>query len=222
MNIENEREIKQEGERYFILNKPYNMVSQFISSHKVNLLTDLPFPFPEGTHAIGRLDSNSEGLLILTTNKKVTRLLFEAEVAHVRKYLVQVEKQMTNEALDKLRTGVTIRVKGGGDYITTPCKAELVEKPENLFAGGYNTSQYKTYSWLLLSLTEGKFRQVRKMVAAVKHPCRRLMRVAIEDLTLGDLAPGDVKEIEEEVFFRLLKIPWQKDEPDVETTNNNR
>jgi 16S rRNA U516 pseudouridylate synthase RsuA-like enzyme len=63
--------------RYFIINKPYNMVSQFISSHNVRLLGDLDFDFPEGTHAIGRLDNHSEGLLLLTTNKKVTRLLFD-------------------------------------------------------------------------------------------------------------------------------------------------
>jgi 23S rRNA pseudouridine2457 synthase len=182
------------------------MVSQFVSSHKVKLLGDLDYTFPENTHAVGRLDSNSEGLLILTTNKKVTRLLFESETKHTRTYLVQVEKIVSEETLQKLRTGVVIRVKGGGDYVTAPCKAELVEKPENLFKGGYNTSQFKTYSWLLLTLTEGKFRQVRKMVAAVKHPCRRLIRMSIEDLTLGDLQPGSVREVEEEVFFKLLKI----------------
>ncbi|MCW3112133.1 MAG: rRNA pseudouridine synthase [Segetibacter sp.] len=192
--------------RYFIINKPYNMVSQFVSSHKVNLLGDLGYPFPEGTHAVGRLDTNSEGLLILTTNKKVTRLLFEGEVKHKRTYLLQVEKKVSEETLQKLRSGVTIRVKGGGDYVTTPCEAELVEKPESLFKGGYKTSEYKTYSWLMLSLTEGKFRQVRKMAAAVKHPCKRLIRVAIEDLQLGDLQPGGVKELNERDFFKLLKI----------------
>lgn len=182
------------------------MVSQFVSSHKVKLLGDLEFTFPEGTHAVGRLDINSEGLLILTTNKKVTKLLFEGEVKHKRTYLLQVEKMVSEETLQKLRSGVTIRVKGGGDYITTPCKAELVQKPENLFEGGYKTSAYKAYSWIIISLTEGKFRQVRKMAAAIRHPCKRLIRVAIEDLTLGDLQPGRVKEIEESTFFGLLKI----------------
>lgn len=182
------------------------MVSQFVSSHLVRLLGDLEFNFPEGTHAVGRLDINSEGLLILTTNKKVTRLLFESDTKHTRKYLVQVEKQVTEETLQQLRNGVTIRVKGGGDYVTTPCGAELVEKPENLFTGGYKMSEYKVYSWVLLTLTEGKFRQVRKMMAAVKHPCKRLIRVAIEDLILGDLQPGCVQEMEEKTFFDLLKI----------------
>ncbi len=198
------------GHRYFILNKPYNMVSQFVSSHKVNLLGNINFIFPEGTHAIGRLDSNSEGLLILTTNKKVTKLLFESEVKHTRTYLVQVEKIVTQETLQHLKDGVTIRVKGGGDYVTTPCLVQLVDKPENLFEGGYKTSIYKTYSWLLITLTEGKFRQVRKMVAAVRHPCKRLIRVAIEDLQLGDLRPGCVQEIDEEEFFKKLQIKnWE-------------
>ena len=209
IKLEERTEVEFQRNRYFIVNKPYNMVSQFVSSHKVNLLGDLDFNFPEGTNAVGRLDSNSEGLLILTTNKKVTKLLFEGEVKHARKYLVQVERVVSEDTLQKLRTGVTIRVKGGGDYVTAPCKVELVEKPDNLFTPGYRTSEYKTYSWLMLSLTEGKFRQVRKMVAAVKHPCRRLIRMAIEDLILGDLQPGSVKEIKECRFFELLKIDFK-------------
>lgn len=203
---EEQTESKISSHRYFILNKPYDMVSQFVSSHKVKLLTNLDFNFPEGTHAVGRLDSNSEGLLILTTNKKVTKLLFEGDAKHRRTYLVQVEKTVSQETLQQLRTGVTIRVKGGGDYVTSGCEVRLVQKPQNLFEGGYKASEYKTYSWLLLSLTEGKFRQVRKMVAAVKHPCVRLTRVAIEDLALGDLQPGCVREIEENNFFQRLKI----------------
>ena len=88
--------------RYFIINKPYNMVSQFISSHKVMLLGDMDFNFPEGTHAIGRLDSTSEGLLILTTDKTVTRKLFLAAEAHTRSYLVMVQHKMTDETFQHL------------------------------------------------------------------------------------------------------------------------
>ena len=92
--------------RYFILNKPMNMVSQFVSSHPVKLLGDLEFNFPEETHAIGRLDQNSEGLLLLTTNKKVTRLLFQGLVPHTRTYLVQVDSAITQAAADTLSKGV--------------------------------------------------------------------------------------------------------------------
>src|ERR1700748_68613 len=102
--------------KYYIIYKPYNMVSQFVSPDPVRLLGDLDYDFPEGTHAIGRLDNHSEGLLILTTNKKVTRLLFEGEKPHKRTYLVQVRHEMTSEKLEQLRQGVDIEVKEGNIY----------------------------------------------------------------------------------------------------------
>jgi 23S rRNA pseudouridine2457 synthase len=192
--------------RYFIINKPYNMVSQFVSTHHVGLLRDLAFDFPEGTHAIGRLDNNSEGLLILTTNKKVTKLLFSSVVAHKRTYLVQVKKEVSPESLLKLQTGVSIFVKGAVDYMTTPCDVEIVAKPADLFELPQEKIIYGQHTWLLITLTEGKFHQVRKMVDAVGHRCTRLIRVSIEDLLLGDLQPGCVKEFEEKDFFEKLKI----------------
>src|ERR1700712_248131 len=96
--------------RYFIINKPYQMVSQFISSEKVRLLGDLDFEFPEGTHAVGRLDNKSEGLWILTTNKRITKLLFESDTKHKRTYLIQAEKIMSEEQVQELRSGVTITI----------------------------------------------------------------------------------------------------------------
>src|SRR6187551_1362358 len=125
-----------DSHRYFVLNKPYNMVSQFVSTHDVRLLGELGFDFPEGTHAIGRLDNNSEGLLLLTTNKKITRLLFQGEEPHTRTYLVQVKNLVSKENLLLLQNGIEIRVKGGGNYITTPCEVSIVPKPENLFSSG--------------------------------------------------------------------------------------
>lgn len=184
------------------------MVSQFISSHNVGLLGDLDFKFPEGTHAIGRLDNHSEGLLILTTNKKVTRLLFQGETAHKRTYLVQVKNVVSDETLEKLRTGISIRVKGGEYYTSTPCEISLTDKPPDLFLSGHETILFREHSWLLITLTEGKFHQVRKMVAAVRHRCKRLIRISIEDLELGDVKPGEVREIEEKEFFRKLKIKY--------------
>jgi 23S rRNA pseudouridine2457 synthase len=197
------------GNRYFIINKPNNMVSQFISSHRVPLLGDLNFNFPEGTHAVGRLDRSSEGLLILTTNKKVTRLLFESQTPHKRIYLVQVKKVVSQETLQQLRTGVCIRVKGGGDYVTTPCEVELVENPGIFIQLNNQIREFQPSTWLLITLTEGKFRQVRKMVAAVNHQCKRLIRIAIEDVTLEDIPPGSVKEMEEKEFFEKAKISYE-------------
>jgi 23S rRNA pseudouridine2457 synthase len=197
--------------RYFIVNKPYKMVSQFVSPDKVNLLGDIDFDWPEGTHAIGRLDNNSEGLLILTTNKRVTKLLFESETPHKRTYLVQVEKVVTEERLRQLQTGITIRVKGGGYYTTAPCEVQIVEKPANLPKRGHEFREDLPHSWLTITLTEGKYHQIRKMVSSVYHHCKRLIRISIEDMELGDLPPGGVKEFKEEEFFRLLKIENWRD-----------
>ena len=192
--------------RYFIINKPYNMVSQFVSTHPVRLLGDLDFDFPKGIHAVGRLDNHSEGLLILTTNKKVTRLLFLSETAHERTYLVQVNNLISEESLEKLRSGVAIKIKTGEVYTTGPSKVEIVNEPEKLFELGERLTAYPPFTWLLITITEGKYHQVRKMIAAVKHKCKRLIRVSIEDLELGNLRPGEVRELEEIEFFKQLKI----------------
>lgn len=202
--------MKLESYRYFIINKPYNMVSQFVSTDKVRLLGDLDFNFPEGTHAIGRLDNHSEGLLILTTNKKVTRLLFQGDKPHTRTYLVQVKNNVSEERLRQLKTGINIRVKGGSQWTTTPCEVEIILRPNYNYEPLELEKNYPPYTWLRISLKEGKFHQVRKMVAAVHHKCRRLIRIAIEDLALENLPPGGVKEINEKSFFELLKIETLK------------
>jgi 23S rRNA pseudouridine2457 synthase len=192
--------------RYFIIHKPYNMVSQFISPDKVRLLGSLNFDFPEGTHAIGRLDNQSEGLLLLTTNKKVTKLLFQGEVPHKRTYLVQVKNIVNEESLAQLRNGITFRIAEDQYYTTTPCDVEIVPQPLNLSPLDNAFRADVPQTWLLITLTEGKFHQIRKMVAAVHHRCKRLIRVSIEDIELGDLKPGEVKELAENDFFNLLKI----------------
>ena len=194
--------------RYFIIYKPYNMVSQFVSSHTVNLLGDLDYEFPEGTHAIGRLDNQSEGLLILTTNKKLTRLLFQGTTLHKRRYLVLVNKTVTAEELQNLRSGIVFKARGGKDYTSIPCEVDIVENPPNIFKAGYEMPTQLAYTWLMFTLTEGKFHQVRKMVAGIRHRVHRLIRVSIEDMMLGDLHPGGVLEVEEKVLFEKLKISY--------------
>jgi 23S rRNA pseudouridine2457 synthase len=192
--------------RYFIINKPYNMVSQFVSPDDVGLLKDIKYNFPHGIHAIGRLDNHSEGLLILTTNKRVTKLLFESKKPHKRTYLVQVRDIVTPEKLQQLQKGVTIRIRGGGYYTTPSCEILIVEKPANLYKRENEFKEGLPHTWLLITLTEGKFHQVRKMVDAVRHRCKRLIRVSIENLQLGDLQPGEIREIEENDFFEKLNI----------------
>nr|WP_295871885.1 pseudouridine synthase [uncultured Chitinophaga sp.] len=194
--------------RYFIIYKPYNMVSQFISPDqgKVKLLGDLDFSFPEGTHAIGRLDNHSEGLLLLTTNQKVTRLLFEGERPHQRTYLVRVKGHMLPETLQRLQKGVSIRISRDMHYVAVPHSVTIVSKPEGMLARPSEPPEKAPHTWLLITLTEGKYHQVRKMVGALKHRCQRLVRVSIEDMELGDMQPGEVRELEESVFFDRLKI----------------
>ena len=192
--------------RYFILNKPMNMVSQFVSSHAVNLLTNLEFKFPPETHAIGRLDQNSEGLLLLTTNKKITRLLFQGLMPHTRTYLVQVKNAVSAETVIKLSNGIAISAPNGTQFITTPCIVKLVNKPPNLFEAGKPLHENVITTWLQITLTEGKFHQVRKMVAAVNHKCIRLIRTEIENIHIGNMQPGEVVELEEADFFSLLKL----------------
>lgn len=191
--------------RYFMINKPYDMVSQFISPHKVRLLGELNFIFPAGIHAIGRLDRLSEGLLLLTTNKQITSLLFQSHLPHTRKYLVHVKKEVSTETLEQLRGGVSILIADGKKYITSACNVNIID-PTDTLRNMKQLTDYGRSTWLQIDLREGKYHQVRKMVAAVRHKCIRLIRIAIEEMYLGDLKPGEVLEIEEKVFFKQLKL----------------
>lgn len=195
-----------EPHRYFVLHKPFNMVSQFVSPDAVNLLGQIDFDFPPGTHAIGRLDNHSEGLLLLTTDKRVTRLLFSAAVPHRRDYLVRVRNEMAPGDLERLRAGVMIRVGLTEEWLAKPVAVEEVGKPDWLPDRLGEYSDRIPHAWLKITLTEGRFHQVRKMVMAIRHPCQRLIRTSIEDLHLGDLPSGAVREYSGEEFFRLLKI----------------
>lgn len=190
--------------RYFVLHKPYGMESQFISPHPGPLLGDLPFPFPEGTHAVGRLDKPSEGLLLLTTDKRITRLLFQSAVPHPRTYHVQVKGTVTEESLERLRTGVSIRIRGDTWYTTPPCEVDIVGPSS--FPSPLAYSYPVESTWLCLTISQGKFRQVRKMVAVVRHPCMRLVRTSIEDMQLSDLPAGEVQEVSKADFFAKLKL----------------
>ncbi len=181
------------------------MVSQFVSPYKVRLLGDLDFKFPEGTHAIGRLDSDSEGLLLLTTNKKITRLLFQGK-KHSRKYLVMVKNVVSAETLQQLRSGIPIKIMGGIQYTAVPEAIEIIEQPMQLYKYAQDHRDKFPHTWLLITLTEGKYHQVRKMVFNAGHRCFRLVRLSIENLTVESIAPGAVKEMEEKEFFSLLDL----------------
>lgn len=197
--------------RYFILNKPYNMLSQFIGDDfGNNMLGKIDFAFPEGTHAIGRLDNLSEGLLILTTNKKVTKLLFNSKILHKRTYLVQVDATITDQNISDLRIGVPILLRGNIMWTTSPCEVERIEKPDERYNIVNTLHPRHPHAWLKITLTEGKYRQIRKMIIAVNNKCKRLIRTSIEDVELGDLPVGQIREYSESDFFQMLKIEYTK------------
>lgn len=191
---------------YYIIYKPYKMISQFTSSHKKKkCLGELGFTFPKDVYPLGRLDENSEGLLILTNDKNLNYRLLKPEFEHKRVYLVQLQGIITNEALKELETGVTIALDAG-PYLTKSCKAKLVKAPANLPLRGHPVSDRLPTSWIELTLTEGKFHQVRKMTAGVGFPCLRLIRIAIEDIRLENMQPNDVRELKRDAIYKRLNI----------------
>lgn len=183
--------------RHFIIHKPLGFVSQFVYPHKrkKGLLGDL-HTFPENTMAIGRLDVNSEGLLLLTTNGKVSEQIRSNKVE--KEYYVQVDGIIDEEAIEKLKTGVEIGFRGL-KYITKPCKAfRLVPSPEfPARSTKIRDDRHGPTSWASIILKEGKFRQVRKMTAAVGFPTLRLIRVRIGSIKLDGLEAGEVIEVSE-------------------------
>ena len=192
---------------YYIIYKPYKIISQFTTSHhKKKCLGELGFTFPKDVYPVGRLDENSEGLLILTNDKELNYKLLKPEFEHKRVYLVQLQGLITNEALKLLEKGVTIALDAG-PYTTKPCKVRKVAAPQNFPPRGHPISDRLPTSWIELILTEGKYHQVRKMTAGVGFPCLRLIRTAIEDIHLENMQPGDVRELKQEAIYKKLQIP---------------
>lgn len=182
------------------------MVSQFISPHKKRLLCDLEYVFPEGTNAVGRLDDDSEGLLILTNDKSLVGKLMHPDRKVEKRYVVQVEKVVTPEKLEVLKSGVDILVKGKGLYRTKDCEVSIIEKPAYLPPRAHSFREDLAQTWLEFVLKEGKNRQIRKMCSAVRHDCKRLIRTHIADLNIIGMQPGEVKPISKEELFLRLRL----------------
>ena len=171
------------------------MISQFVNpaKRKKKLLGEL-YDFPEGTMAIGRLDEKSEGLLFLTTNGIVSAQVRSKKIE--KEYFVQVAGETTSQAILQLQKGVTIKIHGEV-YQTLPCKVkQLNPAPDFEFRKGLRHERHGPTSWLSITIKEGKFRQVRKMTAAVGFPTLRLIRVRIDKIKLDDLAVGGVLEVD--------------------------
>lgn len=187
-----------------LFNKPYGVVCQFSSSGgKPTLKNFIPI---DGVYPAGRLDTDSEGLLILTDDGKL-----QAAISHPRNklgktYWAQVEGQPDEDALRRIEAGVDL-----GDFITRPARVRRIEMPPGLWPRHppIRVRRRIPTSWLEIELTEGKNRQVRRMTAATGHPTLRLIRARIGPWSLADLEPGHYRLAEDGEIrsFRAMHPP---------------
>jgi len=184
--------MKEYGLRYFALHKPYGYLCQFTDKLNRKTLSNVK-NIPKDVYPVGRLDMDSEGLLLLSNDKQLVDYILNPNNFHEKEYIAQVEGIPTEEGLDKFRSGMLIENK-----MTLSAKVEVISSlniPPRIppIRTRYNVPN----CWLKIVLTEGRNRQVRKMTAAIGHPTLRLIRVRIKNLTLGDLKPGQVRELTE-------------------------
>ncbi|MCL1124446.1 pseudouridine synthase [Shewanella surugensis] len=185
--------------QYFKLFKPYGCLSQFVQEAKrrKQVLGDL-YPFPANTMAVGRLDHDSEGLLLLTTDGMYS---YNICGKHVEKeYVAQLDGTIDQEALTALQTGVEIGIKGE-KYLTRPCHVQKLNTEPELPPRGRNIrdARHGPISWIKICISEGKNRQIRKMTAAVGFPTLRLIRIRVGTIHLGKLMPAEVENITDAV-----------------------
>jgi 23S rRNA pseudouridine2457 synthase len=185
-------------QQYYKLYKPFGFISQISSKSPMQLrkkkfLNEL-YDFPEGVMPIGRLDEKSEGLLLLTTDGKLSDKVNRSGIE--KEYYAQLDGQITSEAIALLRKGVEIGFEGK-KYFTKACDVRFLKthpilpEPDNRLRIG----RHRPTSWISIKLTEGKFRQVRKMTSEVGFPTQRLIRIRIGNITLEKLKPGETKSL---------------------------
>ncbi|MFK7935191.1 MAG: pseudouridine synthase [Saprospiraceae bacterium] len=185
--------------RHFILHKPFGYLSQFINNQtkrKNKKLLGTLSEFPAGTMAIGRLDENSEGLLLLTTDGQVSDHVRSQKVE--KEYYVQLDGVITDAAVEQLRKGVAIG-RNKQKYITLPSEVHILH-PAPIFSPRVKKIRDERHgptSWVSITIREGKFRQVRKMTAAVGFPTLRLIRIRIGNIQLDQLPAGAVTEVDD-------------------------
>ena len=191
-------DIEKQKHRHFIIHKPFGYLSQFVnnqSKRRNKKLLGTLADFPTGIMAIGRLDEDSEGLLFLTTDGQVSEEVRSKKVE--KEYYVQVDGLITKESLQLLNKGVTIG-SGKASYQTLPCHSYLLD-PSPIFKARtkkIRDDRHGPTCWLSITVREGKFRQVRKMTAAVGFPTLRLIRVRIGGVRLGGMSAGEVVEVD--------------------------
>ena len=186
--------------------KPHGVLSQFTPDGSPNRPL-AEFAFPKNVYPIGRLDADSEGLLLLSDEAALNERLLHPTRGHTRTYWVQVERIPTPAALAQLEHGVTIQ-----GHATLPCRARLLD-PQPQFTPRDPPIRFRKNvpdCWLALELVEGKNRQVRRMTAAIGHPTLRLVRVRIGAFELGAIASGTWKELNTSERAQVLELPNRK------------
>lgn len=200
--------------KHFLVYKPYGMLSQFTPEQDGQItLANLEYTFPGDAWPVGRLDADSEGLLLLSTDKRLNAALLLPKQQHPRTYWIQVEGVPTADAIRQLQQGVTIHINGK-QHQTLPASVRPLESPPHVPPRVPPIRVRKNIpdSWLEITLTEGKNRQVRRMAAAVGFPVLRLVRVRIGRLGLGDeglghMQPGTVVALGPEQLEQLMATP---------------
>lgn len=193
--------------QYFVLFKPYGINSQFSGPDSLKSLGD----FPPAVYPVGRLDKDSEGLLLITDDKPLNHYLLNPRYEHRRTYLAQVEGVPSEEAMRRLEAGVAIKHKGKIHHTKKAEASFLKELP--LIPDRNPPIRYRKHvpdTWISLRLTEGKNRQVRKMTAAVGHPTLRLVRWSVENLSINGYQLGEYRKYSQEEIYRLLNINNKK------------
>jgi pseudouridine synthase len=187
--------------RYIALFKPYDVVCQF--SDDIGRLTLKDYVLIPGIYPVGRLDRDSEGLLLLTDDGRLAHRLTDPRFEHPKTYLVQVERTPDPVALEELRRGVVLK-----DGRTRPAQVELLAQPPALPDRSVPIRFRKNVptAWLRLTIREGRNRQVRRMTAVVGHPTLRLVRTAIGPITVGELALGQWRELNAHELAALVRI----------------
>ncbi|MCL6099735.1 MAG: pseudouridine synthase [Bacteroidetes bacterium] len=199
--------MKEKAFKYFVLYKPYGVLTQFTDKANRPTLGSL-FKFPNDAcpsdrrvYPVGRLDRDSEGLLLLTNDKRLTEYLLNPKNKHEREYYVQVEGIPTEKDLERLRNGIELN-----DGKTLPAKVKLIDDPEfPLRVPPIRERKNIPTSWISLTLVEGRNRQVRRMTAAIGFPTLRLVRVRIKNILLGELQLGKVRELKQHEIESLKK-----------------
>jgi 23S rRNA pseudouridine2457 synthase len=186
--------------RYILFHKPYGVLSQFTPEDGARSLAE--FDLPKGVYAAGRLDKDSEGLLLLTDDGPLIERLLNPRSEKEKTYWVLVERVPTKEELDRLRAGVRIE-----DYQTKPCRVKILDPQPEVPPRDPPVRYRKSVQdvWLEIAIVEGKNRQVRKMTASIHHPTLRLIRRKIAELDIGDLAPGAFRELKPEEVEALRR-----------------